>query len=296
MSRSSFILATLLLAPSVASANTILTSFKPIQMIVTELTQGVSKPEVLMNSNASPHDYALKPSDVKKVHSADMVVWFGPDLEAFLTKVIESNDNVIEIAKIPGINLRAYGHEEHDHDAHEGHHHGSHDPHFWLGIDQVAVAAKYISDKLIETDPDNAMAYQENLDSFLIALKEKQQSIREQLAPVKDKGYYVFHDAYGYYEEEFGLNNLGHFTVSPERKPGAKSLIAIKKTIVRENVQCVFSEPQFTPAVIDSVTRGSNAKQGQLDPIGSTVEVKSGSYFDFLQQLTDSYASCLSAK
>ena len=140
------------------------------------------------------------------------------------------------------------------------------------------------------------MAYQENLDSFLIALKEKQQSIREQLAPVKDKGYYVFHDAYGYYEEEFGLNNLGHFTVSPERKPGAKSLIAIKKTIVRENVQCVFSEPQFTPAVIESVTRGSNAKQGQLDPIGSTVEVKSGSYFDFLQQLTDSYTSCLNAK
>lgn len=296
MSRSSYILATLLLAPSVASANTILTSFKPIQMIVTELTHGVSEPDVLMNSNASPHDYALKPSDVKKVHGADMVVWFGPDLEAFLTKVIESNDNVIEIGKIPGINLREYGHDEHDHDAHEGHHHGSHDPHFWLGIDQVAVAAKYISDKLIETDPDNSMAYQENLDSFLIALEEKKQSIREQLAPVKDKGYYVFHDAYGYYEEEFGLNNLGHFTVSPERKPGAKSLIAIKKTIARENVQCVFSEPQFTPAVIESVTRGSNAKQGQLDPIGSTVEVKSGSYFDFLQQLTDSYTSCLNAK
>ncbi|ULN63493.1 zinc ABC transporter substrate-binding protein ZnuA [Vibrio gigantis] len=296
MSRSSFILATLLLAPSVASANTILTSFKPIQMIVTELTQGVSEPDVLMNSNASPHDYALKPSDVKKVHSADMVVWFGPDLEAFLTKVVSSNENVIEISSIPGINLRAYGHEEHDHDAHEGHHHGSHDPHFWLGIDQVEVAAKYISDKLIETDPDNAMAYQENLDSFLIALEEKKQSIREQLAPIKDKGYYVFHDAYGYYEEEFGLNNLGHFTVSPDRKPGAKSLIAIKKTIVQENVQCVFSEPQFTPAVIESVTRGSNAKQGQLDPVGSDVEVKIGSYFEFLQQLTDSYTSCLNAK
>ncbi|MCL4111107.1 UNVERIFIED_CONTAM: hypothetical protein GTU68_033414 [Idotea baltica] len=220
-----------------------------------------------------------------------MVIWFGPDLEAFLTKVIGSKENVIEISEIPGINLREFGHE--DHDAHEGHHHGSHDPHFWLGIDQVEVAANYISAKLIETDPDNAMAYQENLDSFLIALKEKQQSIHEQLAPVKDKGYYVFHDAYGYFEQEFELNNLGHFTVSPERKPGAKSLIAIKKTLVRDNVQCVFAEPQFTPAVIESVTRGSSTKQGQLDPIGSSVEVKSGSYFEFLQQLTDSYTSCL---
>ncbi|MDN3701283.1 zinc ABC transporter substrate-binding protein ZnuA [Vibrio artabrorum] len=294
MSRSSFILATLLLAPSVASANTILTSFKPIQMIVTELTQGVSEPEVLMNSNASPHDYALKPSDVKKVHSADMVIWFGPDLEAFLTKVIGSKENVIQISSIPGIALREFGHQ--DHDAHEGHHHGSHDPHFWLGIDQVKVAAKFISAKLMETDPDNAMAYQENLDSFLIALKEKEHSIRAQLAPVKDKGYYVFHDAYGYFEQEFELNNLGHFTVSPDRKPGAKSLIAIKKTLVRDKVQCVFAEPQFTPTVIESVTRGSNTKQGKLDPMGSNIEVKSGSYFDFLQQVTDSYTSCLSSK
>ncbi|MFA0079054.1 zinc ABC transporter substrate-binding protein ZnuA [Vibrio artabrorum] len=294
MSRSSFILATLLLAPSVASANTILTSFKPIQMIVTELTQGVSEPEVLMNSNASPHDYALKPSDVKKVHSADMVIWFGPDLEAFLTKVIGSKENVIQISSIPGIVLREFGHQ--DHDAHEGHHHGSHDPHFWLGIDQVKVAAKFISAKLMETDPDNAMAYQENLDSFLIALKEKEHSIRAQLAPVKDKGYYVFHDAYGYFEQEFELNNLGHFTVSPDRKPGAKSLIAIKKTLVRDKVQCVFAEPQFTPTVIESVTRGSNTKQGKLDPMGSNIEVKSGSYFDFLQQVTDSYTSCLSSK
>lgn len=294
MSRSSFILATLLLAPSVASASTILTSFKPIQMIVTELTQGVSEPDVLMNSNASPHDYALKPSDVKKVHNADMLIWFGPDLEAFLTKVIGSKENVIKISDIPGIELREFGHEEHD--AHEGHDHGSHDPHFWLGINQVEVAAKFISAKLIETDPDNAMAYQENLESFLINLKEKEQSIREQLAPVKDEGYYVFHDAYGYFEQEFELNNLGYFTVSPDRKPGAKSLIAIKKTLVRDNVQCVFAEPQFTPAVIESVTRGSNTKQGQLDPVGSKVEVKSGSYFDFLQQLTDSYISCLSAK
>ncbi|MGF1745520.1 zinc ABC transporter substrate-binding protein ZnuA [Vibrio minamisatsumaniensis] len=294
MSRSSFILATLLLAPSVASANTILTSFKPIQMIVTELTQGVSEPEVLMNSNASPHDYALKPSDVKKVHSADMVIWFGPDLEAFLTKVIGSKENVIQISSIPGIALREFGHQ--DHDAHEGHHHGSHDPHFWLGIDQVKVAAKFISAKLMETDPDNAMAYQENLDSFLIALKEKEHSIRAQLAPVKDKGYYVFHDAYGYFEQEFELNNLGHFTVSPDRKPGAKSLIEIKKTLVRDKVQCVFAEPQFTPTVIESVTRGSNTKQGKLDPMGSNIEVKSGSYFDFLQQVTDSYTSCLSSK
>jgi zinc transport system substrate-binding protein len=295
MLRSSFILTSLLLIPSVASASTILTSFKPIQMIVTELTQGVSEPDVVMNSNASPHDYALKPSDVKKIQNADMLIWFGPDLEAFLTKVAKSNDNLVTISEIPNINLREFGEDPHDHH-HDGHDHGSHDPHFWLGIDQVEVASSYISNKLVEVDPQNADVYKKNLEVFLSQLADKKRSIEAQLAPVKDKGYYVFHDAYSYYEDEFGLNKLGHFTVSPERKPGAKTLISIKKTLAKQDVQCVFSEPQFTPAVIESVVRGSSTQKGQLDPVGSDIEVGKGSYFEFLQQLTDSYTSCLSAQ
>ena len=295
MLRSSFILTSLLLIPSVASASTILTSFKPIQMIVTELTQGVSEPDVVMNSNASPHDYALKPSDVKKIQNADMLIWFGPDLEAFLTKVAKSNDNLVTISEIPNINLREFGEDPHDHH-HDGHDHGSHDPHFWLGIDQVEVASSYISNKLVEVDPQNADVYKKNLEVFLTQLADKKRSIEAQLAPVKDKGYYVFHDAYSYYEDEFGLNKLGHFTVSPERKPGAKTLISIKKTLAKQDVQCVFSEPQFTPAVIESVVRGSSTQKGQLDPVGSDIEVGKGSYFEFLQQLTDSYTSCLSAQ
>lgn len=295
MLRSSFILTSLLLIPSVASASTILTSFKPIQMIVTELTQGVSEPDAVMDSNASPHDYALKPSDVKKVQQADMVIWFGPDLEAFLTKVVKSNDNVITISEIPNINLKEFGEDSHDHH-HDGHDHGSHDPHFWLGTDQVEVASSYITGKLVELDPQNTDTYNKNLENFLKQLAKKKSSIEAQLAPVKDKGYYVFHDAYSYYEDEFGLNKLGHFTVSPERKPGAKTLISIKKTLAKQDVQCVFSEPQFTPAVIESVVRGSSTQKGQLDPIGSNIEVGKGSYFEFLQQLTDSYSNCLSAR
>ncbi|MDN3613495.1 zinc ABC transporter substrate-binding protein ZnuA [Vibrio gallaecicus] len=294
MFRSIILLVTSLLLPTVANASTILTSFKPIQMIVVELTLGVSEPDVLMNSNASPHDYALKPSDVKKIQQADMVIWFGRDLETSFVKVLEGKSNVLTISQIPNLNLREFGSA--DHDAHEGHDHGSHDPHFWLGIDQVKVAAQYISSELIKLDPENTSQYEDNLSQFITNLDEKKRSIVEQLNPVKDTGYYVFHDAYGYFEEDFGLNNLGYFTVSPERKPGAKTLITIRNTLKRDNVQCVFSEPQFTPAVIASVTRGSQATKGQLDPVGSTIDVKPGSYFDFLQQLTQSYTDCLGKK
>ncbi|MDK9754727.1 zinc ABC transporter substrate-binding protein ZnuA [Vibrio sp. D173a] len=277
-----------------AHAVTVLTSIKPIQMIATELTEGVTKPGVLLQNNASPHDYALRPSDVKKVAAADLVIWYGHDLESFLEKVVTDKGNTLTISEIPDLSLRKFG-SEHAHD-HDGHHHGTHDPHFWLGIETVQQVANAIAHKLAEIDPEHAATYAENLNKFEVQLKATDAEIKQQLTPVKEKGYFVFHDAYGYFEERYDLNQMGHFTVSPDRKPGAKTLIHIRKTLGTGDVACVFSEPQFTPAVIESVMRGSDVKTGILDPLGSEIEVKSGSYFVFLQGMSNSFSQCLSEK
>ncbi|MFZ3440263.1 zinc ABC transporter substrate-binding protein ZnuA [Vibrio harveyi] len=277
-----------------AHAVTVLTSIKPIQMITTELTEGVAAPDVLLQNNASPHDYALRPSDVQKVAAADLVIWYGHDLEPFLEKVVTDRGNTLTLSQIPGLSLREFG-SEHSHD-HDGHDHGTHDPHFWLGVETVQQVANAIAHKLAEVDPVHADTYANNLKKFEVKLNATDSEIKQQLAPVKDKGYFVFHDAYGYFEERYGLNQMGHFTVSPDRKPGAKTLIRIRKTLGTGDVACVFSEPQFTPAVIESVMRGSDVRSGVLDPLGSEVEVKSGSYFEFLKGMSNSFSQCLSEK
>ena len=288
------ILATSAILTLPAHAVTVLTSIKPIQMIATELTEGVTKPDVLLQNNASPHDYALRPSDVKKVAAADLVIWYGHELEPFLEKVVTDKGNTLTISQIPGLSLRKFG-SEHAHE-HDGHHHGTHDPHFWLGFETVQQVATAIAHKLAEIDPEHAAIYTQNLNNFEIQLKATDAEIKQQLTPVQDKGYFVFHDAYGYFEEHYKLNQMGHFTVSPDRKPGAKTLIHIRRTLGTGDVSCVFSEPQFTPAVIESVMRGSNVNTGILDPLGSEIDVKSGSYFEFLQSLSNSFSQCLSEK
>lgn len=280
----------MLVSSSFAHAATILTSIKPIQLITLELTQGVSEPEVLVASNASPHDYALKPSDVKRLRTADLVVWYGSDLEPFLTKVLGNQHNVLTLSDIQGLELREYDGGHHDHD---GHDHGSHDPHFWLGYKPTLQVAQAITERLSEVDSEHKAQYRTNLAEFETKLTQQQDQIKAQLAPVADAGYYVFHDAYGYFEQDFPLNHLGYFTVSPDRKPGAKTLIAIRKALKNQNAQCVFSEPQFTPAVVESVTRGSQAKTGVLDPIGADIDVVAGGYFQFKQNLADSFSQCL---
>ncbi|MGY5611935.1 zinc ABC transporter substrate-binding protein ZnuA [Vibrio brasiliensis] len=275
---------------SVANATQVLTSIKPIQLIAIEIMQNTSSPEVILASNTSPHDYALRPSDVKRIRNADVIIWFGKDLEPFLSKVVEGQSNVLTLSKIEGLELREYQGDHHDHD---GHDHGSHDPHFWLGYKPTMQVAKAIADMLAGMDAANAQVYADNLKVFEDKLAAQQQAIEKQLTPIKQDGYFVFHDAYGYFEQDFGLNQLGFFTVSPDRKPGAKTLISIRKALASEQAKCVFSEPQFTPAVVESVTRGSNAKVGVLDPIGSDVQAVSGGYFVLKQNLADSFSHCL---
>lgn len=271
------------------------TSVKPIQLIVHEITDGTANLDLIVTANASPHDYALKPSDIKKIKNADLIVWFGPELEPFLEKVLKNEPQSLQLGTDDRLTLREFG-EEHDHHDHHGHDHGTHDPHVWLGPIQAKQIAKIVTDKLSEIDPANRESYQSNYQRFVTELDQTIEDISMKLEPVKDEGYYVFHDAYGYFEEYFSLNNLGQFTVSPERKPGAKTLIKIKKALRSGDVKCVFAEPQFKPSVITSVTRGSDVNIGTLDPLAVDIAVKKSSYSSFLYSLSNSFYECLSAK
>ena len=278
-----------LLSMNVAAVQ-VVSSIKPIQLIVAEITHGVADSQALLGANASPHDYALKPSDVRTLDSADLVVWFGHDLEPYIASIMKGKSNSFEVSKIDGIEFREYE----DAQAHDGHDHGSTDAHFWLGINPTRQFAQALTQRLSEIDEDNAAQYAQNLQEFEIQLTKTEQAIAEELTSVKGEGYYVFHDAYGYFESHFGLNQLGHFTVSPERKPGARTLITIRTALKEQPVACVFQEPQFTPAVIESVTRGSDVEIGTLDPLATTVETGPGAYFVFLEQISASFTECLS--
>lgn len=278
-----------LLTPSVQAIE-VLSTVKPIHLIVNDLTDGVAESDYLLPSGTSPHDYALRPSDVKKVKNADVLIWFGPDLERFLESFTRDKENVVTISRSKTVQFREFG-EQHDH---HGHDHGNVDAHFWLGPVHAIAVARDITAALSQYDKLNSGKYQANLERFEASVSSVSAELSTELAPYQGKGYFVFHDAYGYFEETFNLNNLGSFTVSPDRKPGAKTLINIRKSLQANNAECVFSEPQFQPAVIESVTRNTSVKRGELDPLASDIDVQLGSYSLFLKGLGDEFIRCLS--
>ena len=287
----------------------VVTTIKPLNLIVSELVQGAATSDAILPPGASPHDYALRPSDVKKLNDADLVIWVGPQLETFLTKLMATNPNSFALTKQAGIDFLNYGakasddHGDHaghdaldDHGDHAGHHHHHHsglDPHFWMGPKQTIEAANVITDTLIKHDPLHKSVYLANLSTFTSEVNQAVSELNAEIKPLSNKGYFVFHDGYGYFEHQFGLNNLGHFTVEPDRKPGAKTLIAIRESLKDKQAYCVFSEPQFSPAVVDSVTKGTEVNIGTLDPMATNVQVGKGGYVRFIKELGQSFTKCL---
>ncbi len=305
------VLFTALLAVSLpVRAIEVLTTIKPLGFIAAAITDGVSEPKVLLPTGASPHDFSLRPSDIRNINSAGLVVWVGPELEGFMAKPLANHPHALTLTQVEGMPLFNYAtqdsHDSHDHDdhdhaahehgdhdeGHEGHHHEGVDPHIWLGPTQAKVIAKAIASELGKLDPANQARYDANLAAFDTKVDAKDKVIAGQMKAVNEKGYFVFHEAYGYWERHYGMSSKGRFTVSPERRPGAKTLVDIRKALEEKQASCIYAEPQFSPAVIESVARNTGAKVLLLDEVGEQVPLGPDGYPQFMQQLADAFAQC----
>jgi len=284
----------------------VVTSLKPVGFIAAAIADGVTDTQVLLPDGASEHDYSLRPGDVKRLQDADLVVWIGPEMEAFMAKPAARIDaqKKVTIAKLSTVKpLLMKGadddEEEHDHHHHEGekgdkhHHHGDYNMHLWLSPEIARATAVAIHGKLVELMPQNRDKLNANLQTFEANLATTDKQVAATLSPLKGKGYFVFHDAWGYYEKHYGLTPLGHFTVNPEIQPGAQRLHEIRTQLVEQKATCVFAEPQFRPAVVEAVARGTSVRMGTLDPLGTSIKPGKESYSQFLTQVSDQYASCL---
>lgn len=288
----------------------VVASLKPLGFIASAIADGVTETQVLLPDGASEHDYSLRPSDAKRLQNADLVVWIGPEMEAFMDKSSQSipDNKKVTIAQLDGVKpLLMKGADDDDHDGADGddhdhahgekgdahHHHGEYNMHLWLSPEIARLSAVAIHDKLVELMPQSRARLDANLKDFEANLAATDKQVASELAPVKGKGYFVFHDAYGYYEKHYGLTPLGHFTVNPEIQPGAQRLHQIRIQLVEQKATCVFAEPQFRPAVVESVARGTSVRMGTLDPLGTNIKLSKESYPAFLTQLATQYASCL---
>jgi zinc transport system substrate-binding protein len=278
----------------------VMASIKPIHSLVAAVMEGVGTPGLIVGGNNSPHTYALKPDDAEALQQANAIFWVGPGLEAFLEKPLQSvagNARVISLVEAPGVQtlpLRQGNGFDKDHDEGEVHEAGAADGHIWLDPENAKAMVQTIADELSKLDPTNAAAYTSNAAKEIVALDALSNEIAKMVAPARGKGFIVFHDAYHYFENRFGLMASGAISVHPESTPGAKGIAEIRQRISDGKVTCVFAEPQFDNTLITALIEGTKVKAATLDPEGAPLEPGPDLYSTLLHDIARNLSGCLS--
>ena len=283
-----------------ASKPLIVASINPLHSIVTAIVGNTGNVSLLIESNTSPHNFALKPSHAKLLNNAEIFFYIDDQLESALKKTIKSLPKTVKVKKVSqfknlkllpvreNLNWEEDGHgHNHDHD------HGSFDIHFWLDTQNAIEIAKGVTQELSKLYPENINTYKKNAKKLITKIKTKDNSIKLKLKEVKNKPYIVFHDAYQYFEKAYNLNAIGSILLNPEQLPSPKRIIKIRSKIKTLNAYCVFKEPQFKAQIVNTVIENTNAKVGTLDPLGSNIVSGPDMYIALLDDLANNIRICL---
>jgi zinc transport system substrate-binding protein len=290
--------ALLTLTSAAQAAPKVATDIPPVQSLVARVMAGVGAPELVVPPGASPHAYAMRPSEARKLAGADAVFWIGDALAPWFGETLAAlapDAETVALMDVPGVTLLD-AREGATFEAHEEDRaHDAHDEHVWLDPVNARLWLGVIAATLSHVDPANAATYAANAKAGQAELDALMSEVDALLAPVRGKGYVVFHDAYQYFEARFAVPAAGAIAIGDAAQPSAARVAAIRATISRLGAACVFSEPQFEPRLVATVIAGTNARAGVLDPLGASLAVGPDLYQAMIRNLARPLADCLGA-
>ena len=303
------LLAGLLLTAHAEAAPRVMASIMPIHSIVSAVMGNLGQPELIFSGKLSEHSTSLSPAQIAWLGKADLVFMTGKSLEYKLGQLSGSETvngkTFIALADAPGVTklkLRQGGAWEKDEDkpqvaAADDRQSAdgliTYNAHVWLDPENAKAMAKAVAQALGQADAANAANYQANAKAFAAEIDKTETEIAASLAEVKDRPFIVFHDAYPYFEQYFGLTAVGSISDASANAPSARRIEEIRVRIREAHAVCVFREPQFDSKFADTVIEGSDARAGVLDAIGADLVPGPGAYRQLLLNLAASAKSCL---
>jgi ABC-type Zn uptake system ZnuABC Zn-binding protein ZnuA len=216
----------------------------------------------LLTPNADPHEYEPRPSDVKALARADLVLRSGGELDDWLTGAIEASGTHAPVRVLIDAVRPADG-----------------DPHWWQDPVHTRVAVAAIRDALIRADPKGRAAYTASAAAYTRRLVALDRAVRRCVAtiPPANRKLVTSHDALGPYARRYGIQLLG--AVIPSRstqgQASAKDTARLVRAIRRAGVPAIFAESSVNPTVERAIAREAGARVGRalwadsLGPAGS---------------------------
>lgn len=253
----------------------IVTTIKPVQLLVMAIVGDEQSVEVLLDPRMSPHDYQLRPSERKKLDRADLVFWVGPSMETFMMPVLSALDRRVTIVTLQdGV---AAG-----------------DPHLWMDP-LLAIAMGYkIADALEKLAPTNDKRWHGNAARLETLLTVEDKRLKELFASIgKPRGYLVTHDAYGRFEARYGLRHQAALTDSSDLPPSAQLIAQIEAALQAGTISCVMLEPAAPPKLLQTLLQGREVRVEAIDSMALEIPPRGGAIVDFYRQLGAAVSRCL---
>jgi zinc transport system substrate-binding protein len=190
---------------------------------------------------------------------------------------------------------------EHKHESTQDDHHHPHpaldganmDAHLWLDTDNAQHIVNAIAAHLTQLDPIHAEQYAANAQALTQRLAQLTIFIQNRLKGLKNQPFLVFHDAYQYFEQQFNLQALGTITQQPHVPLSLHNLTKIQAIINKNNVQCLFQEPEFNQKMINNLVQNTSLKSQILDPLASQAALGPNAYFEMMENLALTFENCL---
>ena len=268
---------------SLANAEPIVSaSIKPLQLIAAAITTGINEsdtPGLIIGRTQDPHHPFLRPSERMALYDADVLLWVGPQLESALADIVDQSSssiiNAYKLSQDKGLSIL-----------------GVIDPHVWLSTQNARLIAEALSQTLTSIDAENRHQYMANLTEFLDSMDMLDTEINASLDSLKQLPFAVYHNAFNYYEQQYGLEHIASYTENEELQPGIRKVMEVREILVANNVFCLVLEPSNNPEEISQLT-GRDMNLVSIDILGFDYAVNKTGYRDFMLGVTKSIKECL---
>jgi len=278
------------------STPNVVVSIKPIHSIVTALMEGVSRPQLLLESSDSAHTFHLKPSQLNLLSNADLVITIGDGFETGLKKTLRNikvGSHII-VSEIDGLHLYHFRNPDtNEMDKSEKDEHTDNDLHLWLDIDNMQKTAQYINEQLIKIDPNNSNTYETNLIKIHARLNKLKSELQQQLEPLSSERYAIYSDTLQYFEKSF------HFQKPVIITPYHGARLSIHRTLEARNkmkdlkIKCLLYGPENTSKKVNVLLEDLPIKAFRIDILGAKLDTGSDQYFNLMKGLSSQLVECL---
>ena len=249
-----------------------ITTIYPFQEIINPIIHGSAEIYTLLPPGASPHNYEVRPSDMKNMESAKALFMGGAHLDSWAYKF--KNIRTIElIGLLPKQYLLFFNQNSSSLELNESHQRDTLkeiDPHFWTDPLAVKALLPALTDTLCALDALNSPNYIKNATKFSLELDNINLQIEKKLHHLRGKAVLLSHPFFRYYLKRFGIEIVGIIEVIPGTEPTARELKELIQTIKKKNVMAILTHPQLSDRPARLVAEATGIKVFELDPIGGS--------------------------